>query len=93
MSYYYKVKLQFNLVLLSTINKVVAASLVDRRTSDRKIDGSQLTSKLAMSRYVLGKDTLRIFLIVAKQSTRCSGPARGVFRGGMVPWALPLGCQ
>ena len=41
MSYYNKVKLQFNLVLLSTINKVVAASVVDRRTSDWNVVGSQ----------------------------------------------------
>ena len=30
--------------------------------------------ELAMPRFVLGKDTLRLFLIRAKQSIRCGGP-------------------
>ena len=43
---------------------------------------------LAMRRCVLGKDTLRLFSIGAKQSTVTEAqPDRGVFRGGH--WAMP----
>ena len=48
---------------------------VDHRASDQKVAGVSPMSELAMRGCVLGKDTLRLFSIGAKQLTSFGGPA------------------
>ena len=49
--------------------------MVERRTSDQKVADPGSILELAMRRCVLRKDTLCLFLIGPKQSTRRGGPA------------------
>ena len=52
------------------------SSVIEHRARDRKIVGPWFDSRMAMRRCVLGKDTLLLFSIGAKQSTRYGGPAQ-----------------
>ena len=49
--------------------------MVERRACDRKVADPGAILELAKRRCVLGKDTLGLFLIGAKQFTSCGGPA------------------